>query len=186
VAVEPQEACAAILEAKFGGNPSVTVVRKALDSVETTRRLHVDNASTLSSMSPEWIDRVKASGRFPSQQWDHTVDIATTTLDKLIGEFGRPVFCKIDVEGFESNVLKGLTQPIRYISFEFVPEYLESTRECIEHLDKIGPARFNYSEGESMELTLQRWLSKDEFYPVIDRLPKDGKWFGDIYVEFVA
>jgi len=42
-----------------------------------------------------------------------TLDAAT------IETFGKPFYCKIDVEGWELDVLKGLSQPIPLISFEF-------------------------------------------------------------------
>ena len=35
---------------------------------------------------------------------------------------GSGTFVKIDVEGFEYEVLKGLSTPVPYLSFEFVPE----------------------------------------------------------------
>ena len=42
-----------------------------------------------------------------------------TTLDRLIAQHGVPSFIKIDVEGFEDQVLAGLTHPVPALSFEF-------------------------------------------------------------------
>ena len=36
-------------------------------------------------------------------------------------EFGKPAFCKIDVEGYEYKVIKGLSEPLNTVSFEFTP-----------------------------------------------------------------
>ena len=44
-----------------------------------------------------------------------------TTLDTLVAEYGEPAFCKIDVEGFEVEALKGLSRPLRALSFEYGP-----------------------------------------------------------------
>jgi FkbM family methyltransferase len=42
-----------------------------------------------------------------------------TTMDTLISLYGKPDYCKIDVEGFEINVLKGLNIPLNLVSFEY-------------------------------------------------------------------
>ena len=42
-----------------------------------------------------------------------------TTLDKLIEQYEVPSFIKIDVEGYELEVLKGLTRLVPALSFEF-------------------------------------------------------------------
>ena len=47
-------------------------------------------------------------------------------------------FIKIDVEGYEYEVIKGLTYPVRSMSFEFTPEYLDATLASLEHLRSIG------------------------------------------------
>ena len=68
-----------------------------------------ENAPTISTMSDKWIK----DGRFSNDyKWTKTQLVAVTTLDDLIKEYGSPKFCKIDVEGFEYPVLKGLTKPI--------------------------------------------------------------------------
>ena len=55
-------------------------------------------------------------------EWaDHAV-VPVTTLDALIDRYGLPAFCKIDVEGFEEAVVRGLSRPIPSVSFEFTPE----------------------------------------------------------------
>jgi FkbM family methyltransferase len=47
-----------------------------------------------------------------------SVTVPVTTLDKAIDEFGVSTFCKMDVEGFEVDVLKGLSKPIPLLTIE--------------------------------------------------------------------
>ena len=55
----------------------------------------------VSTFSDHWD-----KGRFSNKYWDKSIKIQTTTIDQLIKDYGKPKFIKIDVEGFELNVLK--------------------------------------------------------------------------------
>jgi hypothetical protein len=100
----------------------------------------------------------------------------------LIEQYGLPVFCKIDVEGFEKEVLSGLTKQIPCISFEFCREFFDDARECINRLLSIGQYKFNCSIGESMELVSPVWLIPDRLYEILGSLEDKLLW-GDIYAK---
>jgi hypothetical protein len=125
------------------------------------------------------VRRVQSSGRFRPYVWDNRSVVQMTTLDELIGEYGKPNFCKIDVEGYESRVLAGLSQPLPVLSFEFVPEFVQDTLDCIDHLDKLGVSAFNYSIGESMQLAQRAWVDAGEIGRMLTDLPE--RTFGDVY-----
>ena len=183
VAVEPQQNCVSILRKKFCNCINVYIVEKALDETPGQKDIFIASGSTLSSMSENWIKSVKQSGRFNEQVWGKKENIETTTFDLLIKEYGKPAFCKIDVEGFEYNVLRGLSEPIKAMSFEFHPEYIQCAVNCVRYLSELGAATFNYSEGESMSLALSSWVGRDEIISILGSLPKYGKIFGDVYVQ---
>jgi hypothetical protein len=102
-------------------------------------------------------------------------------LDAVVERFGEPAFCKIDVEGYEREVLAGLTRPIRAVSIEFTPEYLDATQECVARLLSLGPYEFNYSLNESLELAQKQWMSGDELAVALDAVRDDPRVFGDVY-----
>lgn len=52
--------------------------------------------------------------------------VESITFDSLIEKFGEPDFVKIDVEGFEVNVVKGLTYPLTNTAF--IVEVREETK----------------------------------------------------------
>jgi len=180
VAVEPQDACMRQLRRIFGRDRDVTLVAKALGDSEGEADLMVGEEHTLSTLSPDWIERTQSSGRFSSHHWSETVTVPVTTLDLLMAEYGVPVFIKIDVEGFERAVLRGMTRPGPAVSFEFAAEFLDSTRECCEYLAGLGDYRFNYSRQESMTFALDAWVSAEEIMKTITAEP-DTMVFGDVY-----
>lgn len=181
VAVEPQESCWRVLKHRFK-NKDVYVMNKALDKSVGNKRIFIDRSPTISSMSPEWIESVRNSGRFARHRWSYKLKVETTTLDALIKQFGNPAFCKIDVEGFEFEVLQGLSQPIRAMSFEFIPEYLEPVLGCIDYLSKLGNVEFNFSLGDSMDFAMSCWSNVEKIVNVLQSLSADSQ--GDVYARF--
>ncbi len=192
VAVEPQDICMRKLLNKYDNNNKVFLVHKALGEEEGTGNIMLSNSHTVSSMSKEWINCVKDSDMFFTStsafQWHKTVPVPITTLDKLIEDYGSPTFCKIDVEGFEHQVIKGLSQKIKIISFEFTPtpKFINSAIESIKHLDNIGTVQFNYSFGESMTFALSEWVDAKKICDTLLAIPHKTAFSGDVYAMFSA
>lgn len=182
VAIEPQKSCYKYLKKKFG--KKIEIVPKGLDEKECFKDFHISSSETLSSFSNEWINSVKEN-RFRDYNWDKIIKVEMTTLDKLIEKYGKPVFIKIDVEGYELNVLKGLTKPIKMISFEYtVPEQINKIIECIMQINKINDnIECNYCIGEHMKFELDNWFSVKRMsnHITTEEFIKTG--FGDIYVK---
>jgi FkbM family methyltransferase len=184
VALEPQGTCFETLRRHHGGDPEVVLLHMAAAEGEGELPIHIANVPTISSMSQEWIDRVRASGRFAEYTWAATETVRCTTLDQLIAEFGVPQLVKIDVEGFELQVLHGLSQPVPMLSFEWTPEFFDAARECLSHLANLGEAQANYSLGESMRFAQDEWVTFPALEAVLNRYRDDHVVFGDIYVRF--
>jgi FkbM family methyltransferase len=183
IAFEPQRACSAYLQTVMQGRKHFQIVQAALGPAEGTAEMLVSDVHVLSSLSKSWIDATKASGRFASIHWDTAETVAVKTLDWAIAEFGLPTFIKIDVEGFEFEVLAGLSTPPNALSIEFTAEYLENTYKCIEHLSGLGLIEGQLSHGESLEFFLDRWVDADQLKSALDHVPSGSA--GDVYVRFV-
>jgi FkbM family methyltransferase len=183
VAVEPQEACRHRLHRHFGHDPRVTIIPRALDAAPGEKELRGSPSSPMSSMSESWIRAVNATGRFSEREFTRVERVKTTSLDALIAVHGLPRFCKIDVEGFEYEVLKGLSQAIPALSLEFTPETRAATVSCLEHLDGLARYELNFSIGEGMRLDLPSWLSRAPFLDALDRLvlERGSVLYGDVY-----
>ncbi len=183
VAVEPQAECIAKLESTFGSK--IHLVKKGLDEQEGKKLLYKSDTSLISSFNKDYIDAVKDE-RFKGANWTPAGELEMTTLDALIAIHGVPDFCKIDVEGFEQQVLKGLSQSLKALSYEFVvPENLENAKKCLELLMNLGSIECNFSYGESMDLVLGSWKSGIDMMAYIQTKEFEAFSYGDIYVRFV-
>jgi FkbM family methyltransferase len=181
VAVEPQKSCYKYLKLMYG--KKIQLITKGLGAKEETKVFYIADSSTISTFSEDYIKAVKTSGRFGNNTWNKTEEIEMTTLDKLIQIYGVPAFIKIDVEGFEKEVLSGLTKKINALSFEYcVPEQLSQAIGCIKILAVSNPSmKFNFSTGESMKLESSNWLPAAEMLSFMNSDNFISTGFGDIY-----
>jgi FkbM family methyltransferase len=189
LSIEPQKECLSILHKKFDDNSKVVIIDKGLSNEIGFSKIYISNANTISSMDVEFITEVK-NDRFKNYNWNSYCDIETTTLDNLIIEYGLPDFIKIDVEGFELNVLKGLSKPVKCISFEYTPELHQKSMMCIDSLESVSKNYiYNFSLGESLEFSFSDWVDKNTLdnwlrENVIDKRDQNNNLlFGDIYAK---
>ncbi|MBO0952312.1 FkbM family methyltransferase [Fibrella forsythiae] len=181
VAVEPQEACARFLRHKFNDQIELEVV--GLGESEGTKDFYIADTHTLSTFSSEWINTMKQH-RFEGYNWRKPVKLTMTTLDKLIARYGVPAFIKIDVEGYELNVLNGLSEPVQMISFEYaVPEQTEKLIACIDRVSaNKSTIECNFCVSETMEFALPEWLTPNQMKTYIQTSEFSQTDFGDIYI----
>jgi FkbM family methyltransferase len=181
VAVEPQPALTKTLRLLYGRDAAVTIEAVALGrEVGTVElKLNLDNP-TVSTASEDFVQAARGAPGWEGQRWTKTIDVPMTTLDALIARHGMPSFAKIDVEGFEAEVLAGLTQPPGALSFEFTTIQRDLARACVERCVELGYGRFDAALGESQTLVHGRWLDADAIARWIVELPHEAN-SGDVY-----
>jgi FkbM family methyltransferase len=185
VAVEPQPDCLRVLRLLYGRDGDVTIVPQAVGAARGRSQLTVSTTTpTVSSMSPSWIEAVAADRHFARVRWNRSIEVEVVTLDDLVAVYGEPAFCKIDVEGFEVEVLSGLSRPLRALSFEYLPPTHEQALAALERVERLGDYEYNYSVVETMRLTSGRWLDAAELSAVLDSVRPLGR-SGDVYARLI-
>ena len=114
------------------------------------------------------------------QNWDDQIGVDVVTLDALIARYGMPSFVKIDTEGSEDAVLRGLSSPVGKLSFEFTTIARDVAMACFERLSMLGDYRYNLALGESQRLIFDRWLPAAQMAEHISNLPHEAN-SGDVY-----
>lgn len=179
VAVEPQPHLMRWLVRLYGRRSHITLMEQAIGAATGTATLHISRRTpTVTTLSSAWMTAVQRDPSFAGVSWDTAVTVPVTTLDVLIGLYGRPAFCKIDVEGYELEVLRGLSQPIPALSFEYIPAAISIAVGCISRLAELGPYEFNYAPGESQRLQAAHWLSVTEMLDILGQIKGES---GDVY-----
>ena len=164
VALEPQPRLRRWLDRLVRRRPGVTVRSEAVGSASGTARMAVSDANpSVSTLAAEWRDAVlRSNPTFRRVRWERSLDVAVTTLDALIDEYGEPSFCKIDVEGYEARVLAGLSRPLPVLSVEFVAGTLPVAVACVHRLRELGEYEFNAIPGEERHFLFPRWMGSLE------------------------
>jgi FkbM family methyltransferase len=181
VAVEPQPAFQAALKVLHGRDRDVTLVPAAVGASPGTARMMISKRTpTMSTLARDWAKTLPDSPRFADVRWDHEIEVEVTTLDALIAAHGLPAFTKIDVEGYEADVLEGCSRALPCLSFEVIPAAPAVTIRCLDRLGVLGDYEYNLSIGESKQMLWQEWLPRADVDAWMTRQVEDSP-SGDIY-----
>ena len=121
-AFEPQKNIFKELNKKFSKNEKITLFNFAMDKEITNKKLKINKFSMTSSLAEinekSLYLKIKNLLTFSKSNFEDEYEIQTNTVDKIFENISlQKSLLKIDVEGFEINVLEGSQIKLKEIPF---------------------------------------------------------------------
>ncbi|MBT8563240.1 FkbM family methyltransferase [Polynucleobacter paneuropaeus] len=134
VCFEPDPDNYSTLVRSFRGQPGLTFFNYAVSdrSGEVLTLTSNRDCPWLNTLNKDWIEETRHEQFFNRIE---KYSVETITLDDALSFYGRyPSYIKIDVEGHELNVLKGLSFKPKLLSFEWISEKVEKNISAVMYL----------------------------------------------------
>lgn len=180
VCFEPHPVSFARMKARYGGVPNIVLENLAVSesSGQIAKMTVVPDHPYLNSLETSWF----STSRHPSNG-SHVIDVRTISLNDYIEKDGKiPAYIKIDAEGHEIPILKGLKYKPRKVSMEWVSEFLDKNLVCVSMLNDLGFREYRMGFGEAIPstepLTFEQCCETLKHYAETD---SDRKIWGNIW-----
>jgi FkbM family methyltransferase len=167
VCCEPDELNFKILQTRFRNKKKrVFIENKALSDKTEKIELHIHHpGSAFNTISRKWVKLLEDDNKI---KWDEQIKftraslVETTTLDEMINKYGVPDFIKIDAEGSEEAILKGLSKRVAFLSFEsLLPDYAAELKNCLDRIDSLDhSATYNIAKDE--KFIMPQFINRDQ------------------------
>jgi|SRR5208283_4287249 len=172
VAIEPDPRNAEVLRRRLK-DKLAHIEQCALGRKEGAAELHIaSDRDDVSTLSDQWAKN-------SNMNWQGTVQVQVRTLDSIAKDYGIPKYVKVDAEGYDAEVLLGMSFRPQMVSFEFLPGDLKIARDCIQLLREWS---FNFVIEERCRFELNQWVGGEEIIKALSA-SSSGVNYGDVFAK---
>lgn len=182
VVFEPNPQLSNQLRYRFNKD-NVVIDPRGISNCNGVKNFNISSAHTISTLSDDWMINSRFSDLNP---WDLVLEIDVITLDDAVDEYGVPDYIKIDIEGYEYEVLTSFSKLLHktIISFEWAEEQKLKLTEIINHLYRLGYNKFYRAENDIVLFDEEiDWINYNEFEFADDLDPNRKEKWGMMYVK---
>lgn len=164
VAFEPSNSAYNILKKRFTSS-NVTIYQCALGSIRSEQVLYkIDNNEAYNSLSSKHIASTVSNRGIATINTVQQSKVKVEVIENFISNSEIPIYIKIDVEGYELEVIKGLKTCVPLISFEAnLPEFTNETIEIMNYLSLLSMNGYKYNFSiDNNSLLFEEFIGKKE------------------------
>ena len=178
IAIEPNPHCCEQL-ARLARIRNIQVKRCAAGDAAGKLKLRICQDSVISTVVEAWYEQARRSEIHKNASWLGSVEVDVVTLDQLAERYGTPAFVKIDAEGYDDHVLRGMSVRPLARCFEYNRLLPDVAVRCFETPALSNGYVFNFSRGLHLEDVSEDWMAGQNICKSLSGLAGDEE-YGDI------
>jgi FkbM family methyltransferase len=161
ISIEPNPRCCEQL-ARLAKVRDIHVENCAAGDTPGKLKLRICKDSVISTVVDAWYEGARRSPIHRDAEWLETLEVGVVTLDQMAERYGTPTFVKIDAEGYDDHVLKGMSFRPRGLCFEYNRLLPEVAERCFETRALSSGYEFNFSPGLDLRNVCEEWMSAQQ------------------------
>lgn len=180
IAFEPSVNLYQFLKKRFQ-KENILIFNCALGSrISTLDLFIVEDNEAYNSLNKKHIESIVTKRGIANKNNVKSTKVQVELLENFVQKFGLPKYIKIDVEGHEYEVIKGLKTPVPLLSFEVnLPEFRQEAIDTITYLQTLSNNKYSYNFTAGFSWISEEFLSATK---AVNFLTETSQPYLEIYV----